>query len=86
MKGTKSLYVADWEIMYKQPNEHHEFFYAENCTENQAWYKFEKKIPREVRGRRLHIVEYRDNPDKYENWEKESEWKHPFKCYPDKAA
>ena len=86
MDRSKSLYVADWEIMYKIPNERHEFFYAKNCTESKAWYRFEAEVPRELRGRSLHIVEYTDHPKKHEDWEKEAEWNHPFKCYPDKAA
>ena len=86
MDRSKSLYVADWEIMYKQPNERHEFFYAKNCTESKAWYRFEAEVPRELRGRSLHIVEYTDHPKKHEDWEKEAEWNHPFKCYQDKAA
>ena len=86
MDRSKSLYVADWEIMYKLPFERHEFYYASNCTESKAWYQFEKEVPRESRGRSLHIVEYTDHPDKYADWEKEAEWKHPFKSYPDRAA
>tara|TARA_Y100001970_G_scaffold279357_1_gene386550 strand:+ start:2183 stop:2458 length:276 start_codon:yes stop_codon:yes gene_type:complete len=91
MDKTSDCYVADWEIMYKLPNERHEFFYAGNCTESGARYEFEKTIPTQFRGRTLHIVEYRGNPKSYlhfedESWEEESKWKHPFKSYPDKAA
>ncbi len=95
MDRSKSLYVADWEIMYKLPNKRHEFFYAENCTESKAWYRFEAEVPRELRGRSLHIVECTEHPSKRDEWWEGSDhnqkeepytWKHPFKSYPDKAA
>tara|TARA_B100001250_G_C19220423_1_gene537619 strand:+ start:318 stop:530 length:213 start_codon:yes stop_codon:yes gene_type:complete len=56
MDSSKALLITDWEILHKKPDEHHEFFLAEQCTQNQAWTLFEK-IPRQDRGRILHIRE-----------------------------
>ena len=69
MTTTKS-HVADWEILHKKPNEPHQFFHAPNCTESQAWLKFEKE-PRDNRGRILHI---------------RIVGSHSFKTYDDKEA
>jgi len=48
---------AYWTILYKKPNEPHEFFTAKKCTRSQAWIQFERAIPHQDRGRQLHIHE-----------------------------
>ncbi len=49
--------LAYWTVLYKKPNEHHEFFTSKKCTQNQAWTQFERSVPSQSRGRVIHIHE-----------------------------